>query len=114
MKKYSLTSSGIREFQEELFRKDDEQLLGESAIVAGDCLAYLLQRFEIDVLLLESLRSVDVKMARTIGWCLAAALVNRQPFSMEGPLLTTIVSVTGDISGRTISLKCPLALQVTQ
>lgn len=113
MKKYPLTPIGISEFQEELFRSDDEQLLKEAVKVANDCLAYLLQRFEIDVLLLESLRTFDLKMAHTIGWCLAAAMVNRQPFSIEGSLLTTVISLKGDVAGRAIAIECPVALHIT-
>lgn len=113
MKKYPLTPSGIREFQEELFRYDDERLLREAAKITGDALGYLFQRFEIDVLLLEGLRALELKLARTIGWCVAIALVNRQPFSVEGPLLTTLISLKGDIGGHIIALDCPIALRVT-
>ena len=113
MKRHPLTTVGLKAFQEELFRCDDEQLFREAAAMAEDCRAYLPRRFEIDVFRLEAIRSLDEKMARTIGWCLAAALINRQPLLVKGAVLTAMISVNREIEGCTIGLECTVRGRLT-
>lgn len=113
MKRHPLTTVGLKAFQEELFRCDDEQLFREAAAIAEDCRAYLPSRFEIDVFRLEAIRSLDEKIARSLGWCLAAALINREPFSIEGSLLTIRISVNTNLEGHTIGIECPIKVHVT-
>jgi len=113
MKKYPLTQAGIIDFYNGLSKYNDAQLLKEGIEIAEDFRAYMHSRFEIDIFLLESIRSLDKKIVCSLGWCLAAVLVNREPFSIKGPLLTTLISLKADIAGHIIALDCPIALRVT-
>ncbi|GGB64215.1 hypothetical protein GCM10007424_00080 [Flavobacterium suaedae] len=94
MKKHPFTADGIQAFHSEMSMYDEERLVNEAVVLAEDCLGYLNQKFEIDVSMLEAMRMLDTQQMFTLGWCLAIAVINRQPitfadniFSIASPVV---------------------------
>lgn len=104
MERYPLTYAGWSALQHELFQCDDEQLVTEASAIAADCRAYIAQKFEIDVFTFDLYRSLDIRSAKTIGWLLATAIINRQPFAIKGSQFTVSIRLESNLQELLIGL----------
>jgi len=82
MKKYPLTSYGIRTLQVQLYSLQDEDLCIEAELMAADPLAWIAAHLELEVHQLEFLRSME-DFLQIIGYNVAAALLARRPISLS-------------------------------
>jgi len=83
MKKFPLSPQGFTDMLTELYLRDDTALLKEAVAVASDFLSWTALHFELEVYLLEELRSLPETLRLQLGWCLAASLIGRRPVRLE-------------------------------
>jgi hypothetical protein len=83
MKKSPFTPQGVSDFQKALYRLDDARLLTESLAVANDPITWIVCYFEIDVFMLERMRSLPAAHLRCLGWCLALSVLSRLPLQYD-------------------------------
>ncbi|WP_330441459.1 hypothetical protein [Flavobacterium sp. C4GT6] len=84
MERYPMTQDGLEAFFMELQPYGAADLLLEADAVAKDPLSYLTLKFELDVFMVERLRSIGIAGLRTMGWCLATAILHRESFQPTG------------------------------
>lgn len=84
MEKYPLTSAGIEALQAKLYELPDGELQGEAILLADDPIGWIAAHIEFNTYQLEYMRALADDFILPLGWVLAAAIVSRIPFTLEG------------------------------
>jgi len=85
MDRFPVTAQGAALLQSALYAYDDSRLLHEAEQAAADFLGWMSGYFELDVLLLEQLRSLPETSAMALGMMVGACLAARVPISFQIP-----------------------------
>lgn len=83
MIKFPFTAGGVADFQAGLYLLDNSVVMKEAVAAASDFLSWAALRFELEVYVLEQLRSLPEAMRLRLGWSIALSLLGRRPLVLE-------------------------------
>ena len=95
MNKFPFTDRGVADFQAALYLLDNPAVMKEAAAVATDFISWTALHFELEVHLLDELRSLPEAMRLQLGWSIALFLLGRRPLLLEDHRVKTGESLQG-------------------
>jgi hypothetical protein len=89
MNKFPFTARGVADFQAALYLLDNPVVMKEAVAVATDFISWTALHFELEVYVLEELRSLPEAMRLQLGWSIALSLSGRRQLVLEEHLVAT-------------------------
>lgn len=82
-KKFPLTPDGVKAFQADWYKSDDQQLQDDAVVASADVIKWFATHFELTGDQSDYLRELPKPYLLSLGWGLAQAVIGRVPLSLE-------------------------------
>jgi len=82
-KKFPLTPDGVKAFQAEWYKSDDQQLQDDAIIASSDVTKWFSTHFELTTEQSEYFRGLPKGYLLSLGWGVASGVIGRVPLSFD-------------------------------
>jgi len=88
-KKFPLTPDGVKAFQAEWYKSDDQQLQDDAVVASADVIKWFATHFELNEEQSDYFKGLPKGYLLSLGWGVASGVIGRVPLDLKDEQQTT-------------------------